>query len=454
MALHHLGVPQKNAQGQWLTVDGGVWDESMDESRVQWIANEGIRISRIVDTLAKKFRKHPRLVPLFDDTQPPIPAGFESASAADVAASSSSLISPTTAIVPGNVTATSSFVASAPPAAAFTNTLTIPLQLTVSLGAGTVMNGSYSPLAIALTSGQQLQAATPRVATEAISIDPDYTTRLGFNPTFLGKTAALATPLPSLSTKQKADAARLISANGADPLELKYHHFSVVMNARRRLAFFTAVNIDGVAWRSIKREDDRWILDPRIPKTAQAGEDLYAGNPLDRGHLVRRLDPAWGASLSTAKIANDDTFHFTNCAPQHEDFNQNQSTWAGLEDYILQNADRENLRVTVFTGPVFAASDEIYRGIPLPRQFWKVVVMVAKKKLHATAYLLSQAKLIQGLVEADFSYGNYKTFQIPVSKVAKLTGLSFGKLATFDPLNKATESTAVRDIADFESIQL
>jgi endonuclease G, mitochondrial len=461
VALHHLGVPQKNADGYWLTVDGGIWDESMDESRVQWIANEGIRISRIVATLSKKFRKHPRLVPLFDNTQPPVPAGFENisliASESDVLPASSTsrlTISPapsnqiTGGAGSGDICCSGQVPTSAGQASGGAGSaLIIPLQLTVSL------NASAGP-AVTLTAGSHAAVPTDRLTTEAISIDPDYSTRLGFDPAFLGKSLTLTTPLPGLSTKQQADAARLIAPKGGSPIELKYHHFSVVMNARRRLAFFTAVNIDGVAWRSIKREDDRWILDPRIPKTAQAGEDLYKSNPLDRGHLVRRLDPAWGASLSIAKTGNDDTFHFTNCAPQHADFNQNQNTWAGLEDYILQNADRENLRVSVFTGPVFAASDETYRGIELPRQFWKIAVMVKKKKLHATAYLLSQAKLTQGLVEADFSYGAYKTYQVPISKVAKLTGLNFGKLSLADPLSKATEATALREITELENVQL
>ncbi len=50
-ALHHSGVPETNKQGQWLTVDGKVWDQSMDETRVKWIANEGIRISSITEYL-------------------------------------------------------------------------------------------------------------------------------------------------------------------------------------------------------------------------------------------------------------------------------------------------------------------------------------------------------------------------------------------------------------------
>ncbi len=442
IALHHLGVPQKNADGHWLTVDGGIWDESMDESRVQWIANEGIRISRIVDTLSKKFRKHPRLVPIFDNTQPPVPSGFEAITLSEDPASITPTPVPPSASVPTSVAATGTSSAS----------ITIPLHITVSLGNSSPATPGSIASSITLSSGTPASALR---TSEAISIDPDYSTRTGFDPAFLGKTAALKTPLPTLTAKQKADAARLTTPPpGTDPLELKYHHFSVVMNAVRRLPYVTAVNIDGLVWRSIKRETDRWILDPRIPKTAQAGEDLYAGNPLDRGHLVRRLDPAWGPNLAVAKTANDDTFHFTNCAPQHEDFNQNQSTWAGLEDYILQNADRENLRVTVFTGPVFATSDETYRGIQLPRQFWKIAIMVKKKKLHATAYLLSQATLIKGLVEADFSYGKYKTFQVPISRIAKLTGLNFGKLPAADPLNKATESTAPRELTALTDIAL
>ena len=41
----------------------------------------------------------------------------------------------------------------------------------------------------------------------------------------------------------------------------------------------------------------------------------------------------------------DDTFHWTNCSPQHEDFNRSPQVWAGIENYILDNADSHDLRV-------------------------------------------------------------------------------------------------------------
>ena len=48
VALHHSGVPKKDAQGRLLTKDGTVWNRSMGEHRIDWIANEGVRISRIL----------------------------------------------------------------------------------------------------------------------------------------------------------------------------------------------------------------------------------------------------------------------------------------------------------------------------------------------------------------------------------------------------------------------
>jgi len=75
-------------------------------------------------------------------------------------------------------------------------------------------------------------------------------------------------------------------------------------------------------------------------------------------------------------------------------------------------------------------------------------------KLSATAYLLSQAKLIAGLVETAFTYADYKTFQVPVRQVEKMTGLNFGKLRNADPLKNAAESAGIRELVSAEQIRL
>lgn len=53
VALHHSGVPKKE-NGQFIDVDGNVWHEGDDPERLAWAANEGIRISRIVDYIEKQ----------------------------------------------------------------------------------------------------------------------------------------------------------------------------------------------------------------------------------------------------------------------------------------------------------------------------------------------------------------------------------------------------------------
>ncbi len=51
VALHHSGVPRKDARGRILTRDGKVWTRAMGDAAIHWIANEGVRISRILKHL-------------------------------------------------------------------------------------------------------------------------------------------------------------------------------------------------------------------------------------------------------------------------------------------------------------------------------------------------------------------------------------------------------------------
>jgi endonuclease G len=53
LGIHHSGVPARNEAGEILTVDGTVWEKTQDELKIQWIANEGIRISSILTWLGQ-----------------------------------------------------------------------------------------------------------------------------------------------------------------------------------------------------------------------------------------------------------------------------------------------------------------------------------------------------------------------------------------------------------------
>jgi endonuclease G len=344
---------------------------------------------------------------------------------------------------------------------------TMPLELTVQLRSPTATPTSSLASAsgsAAMSNGPAVDVAPPATPAgdEKIEIDPDYAHRPGYDPAFLGSDGRRV-ELPTLPEAQIANAAIGKDLKSEPRYVLPYHHYSVVMNKERRLAFFTAVNIDGRLSKRLKREPDRWFFDPRILPEEQTGEPVYLHNKLDRGHLVRRLDPAWGDSDAVVKIANDDTFHFTNCTPQHKDFNENKASWAGLEDYILENSDNLDFKVNVFSGPVLADDDQEYRGGKLPKQFWKVVTMVKTNgQLSATGYVISQKELIEQPIDeklevaADFVFGDFRTFQVPVAQVEQLTGLSFGALSSFDPLaGSPLESTQVaREIGSHADVVL
>ncbi len=258
----------------------------------------------------------------------------------------------------------------------------------------------------------------------------------GFDSGFLDLSEPLAIPAPADPTAN----ARL--------RRLDYTHFTVLLDPDRRLAAATGVDIDGAALLDLGRGDD-WHLDDRVPAEEQAGPELYARNDLDRGHLVRRRDPVWGP-VEIARQANVDTFCYTNAAPQAADFNQSLELWNGLEDLVLEYASAGRRRLSVFTGPVFADTDPLYRGVRIPRRFWKVAAWSDDGALAASGYLLDQSAQLDDIdlgrssaiddrqdATAVPPLGPFRTFQLPILDLASLTGLDFGALASADVLEPA-----------------
>jgi len=294
-----------------------------------------------------------------------------------------------------------------------------------------------------VTSAGVPAAPTTVVADLAVPRPEELAARTGYDSRFLGLTVDHPALAPHLEDV-------LAPVTGRDDGILTYTNFSIRMHRDRRLALYTAVNIDGARARNVRRTRDRWAFDPRVDQRFQIGEELYARNKLDRGHLVRRLDPAWGDTFEEAEAAALDSFFYTNCAPQHEVLNQ--QIWLGLEDYILGNVDVRDMRVSVFTGPVFRDDDRRYREFLIPDDFWKVVVIVNEEtnRLSVTGYVLSQRDLLNDL---EFTFGRYLTYQVPVLTIEQQTGLDFGDLKQVDPLGQQ-ETLAVTPLLGFEDIRL
>jgi endonuclease G len=251
---------------------------------------------------------------------------------------------------------------------------------------------------------------------------------LGYSPAFL----TVDVPLPR-------------PVDGSKTTVLEYVHFSVVLQHARRLAKATAVNIDGAHLVDVPRGDD-WHFDPRVPETDQVGNDVYARNDLDRGHLVRRRDPVWGSNTE-ARAANEATFAFTNAAPQAAPFNQGPMLWLGLEDHVLGYAQARHSKISVFTGPVLDDEDPRYRGVQIPRLFWKIAAWAGTTgenggapALRAAGFVLDQSAELdvvlakKTVLSEPPPLGAYLTYQVPIADIGRLAGVDVTELAAADVL--------------------
>jgi endonuclease G len=308
---------------------------------------------------------------------------------------------------------------------------TLPIQVTIT--AGQLLSATPEP-----STSPFVTTELDKAAEEGVVIDQDYSDRPGYDSDFLD---GFNVPLPGLSTTMKKATVEvpIEHRKHEDPYELPYFHYSVYMNQSRRTAWFSAANVDGKLRPPIgKREGDRWYVDTRIPKTAQLTQKAFE-HGIDRGHLTRREDTAWGTSVASALKANNDTFHFTNCSLQASMFNRGKDRWQGLEQFLLeQHAKKDKRRMTVITGPLFAANDPVYRNdqmdysIRCPLQFWKVCVLVREDgSAAATGFLLGQNEItdLPGFIKEGFEVG---VAQIRIVDLEKKTGLSFGSLAQHD----------------------
>lgn len=316
---------------------------------------------------------------------------------------------------------------------------------------------------------------------EAMKPDPQYSNRRGYNRRFLGPVIEM----PKLTAAQKKIAAKNLRAKaGDDPFELKYQHFSVVMNGARRLAFFTAGNVDGASVVTIGRKSgnvtietpegfeasEKWYDDDRVEDDQITNQALYDSADFtsffQRGHLVKRTDPMWG-NEPKARRGEADTFHFTNCAPQHSGFNPVKTRWAGVEDWITNGSNNQDLRVTVFTGPVFRNDDPMFDTIRVPREYWKIVARVDEGELLATAILADQSDLLEqqeairaGRAEdlPDFPDKLPDEYQVTIAEIEQLTRLDFGSLRDHDTFagggSEAIGKPRRRKLASFQDISV
>jgi endonuclease G, mitochondrial len=444
VALHHSGVPR--TQGTTiLKKDGSAYRENVDPpDSIDWIANEGARVSAIVEAL-RSSRLDGAAAELRDrmlDLAAPNPI--------ELARSQNGTADREVSTTMGKAVAVSEAASSG-------------ISVVVDIAGDRIRSvhvegrdGGYKAIPGVSTAPSAVVARPPAGDSgdglEKVVIDPDWSSRKGYDPSFL----PVNIPLPKLSAAQKTKTFTVPAQyrKGTSKYELAYHHYSVVFNTQRRIAWYSAANIDGDHRFTLPDRTDSWFLDPRVDPdphhpTLQMGEELYSAETTDRGHLTRYLDVAWGASMAEAIRATNDTFHFTNAALELEGFNRSKSRWQGLEQFLLeQKAKKELRRMTVVTGPILKAGDPVYQNDKMsystrvPLQFWKVCVLVRQDgSLAATGFILGQQDItaLPGFEEKF----DVAASQVTIAHLEQLTGLDFGTLTDHDHFAKSGKTGAL-----------
>lgn len=406
-ALHSGGRIKRDATGQLYLLKTGEYVANVDdrsEADVVWEFNVGIRISRICALLPQLAAAQP------GGWRPVIEAAMEGGDVLSTAIAGKRTGAPISAgkesKVVEDVTHGREGIVSSP-ASDGAGGLILPIGLRVSLvGAGL----EPAAAAKATVPAQPLVDSTEAASFQIPVIFDDLPSRKGFDRKFLGLKGNKNVPVPKLTAAGEAVAAPLLDEDG---VELRYHKFSVWMHAERRLALFTASNVDWrdrpktIDGRELNRDSlcgfppdedirEQWVTDARIAPKHQLPDvfftkDYYKpgsrAGAFDKGHIVRRDDVCWGISFDDIQMANGDTFHVTNCSPQIGAFNQaikGDDNWGDLEVLIQSQTGpkKDKEKIVIYSGPIFGANDRWFNGrdddgmirVQIPRAYWKIVV--------------------------------------------------------------------------------
>ena len=109
------------------------------------------------------------------------------------------------------------------------------------------------------------------------------------------------------------------------------------------------------------------------------------------------------------------------------------------------------MRISVFTGPFLSEDDPVLYDVQVPVSFWKVISFIhdGTGELSATGYVMSQEDFLQ---DEEHVFGQHGTSQVPIATIEQKAGLSFGNLASRDPLHGAEEAVPT-SLTDFRQIR-
>lgn len=419
VALHHMGVAKKRGDN-YIDKNGDiipVIDGKIDVTKVQWIANEGIRISVI--------RKH--LQSMFPDS--PLVSQILQKSIKNASLNENS---ETTNTNYKTINTVSDVINISIPSNLLNQKDTININIsTGGLVKNTVPTNDNNHFTSDISLIEQENYKLER--------ETSYENCRGYRSNFLGNDFRVPIPKPLKSIKNQ-----IAKITDSSAYVLKYHKFSVIFNAFQKMPLISCINVEGDPdkRKDFTERDDKWIRDNRIDFDYQLNNKFYAKSGFDKGHMSRREDANWGDTPYEAKRNADLTCVHTNACPQVPELNRSNrgGVWGKLEKLILEYGAKKEEgktgRISVFNGPIFKESDPVFKGVKIPMEYYKIVMWLSdNNNLNATAFKLSQADLVDNIDFEDIDIDQdlrFKEYHCSIKELQELTNINFEKISVYD----------------------
>lgn len=148
--------------------------------------------------------------------------------------------------------------------------------------------------------------------------------------------------------------------------ELCYGSFAVLHSGETKTPVFVAQRLNKQALGGIKRQNERFFADARLPRAERAELDDYKRSGFSRGHMAPSGDMATEEALAQS-------FSLANMVPQS--IRHNSGAWSKIEQDTRKYVQRAKGDVFVITGPVFdSGSLQIgANGVRVPTHVFKLV---------------------------------------------------------------------------------
>jgi len=233
-------------------------------------------------------------------------------------------------------------------------------------------------------------------------------------------------PVESIEIPQQISiATSLLDAQGSDEYSelINYKGFSLGFDQQTHLARWVAYELtaDELKVKRAKRKD-RFRKDT-IPSILTARQSDYTRSGYDRGHLAPAADMAWD------QVAMDQSFFFSNICPQTP--NLNRGIWKKLEDQGRKWAIQKS-SIYIVTGPVILHPSDSTGNLPIPKYFYKAILVYQEETQQAIGFVMPNAKVVKG---------NLVDYVVTIDSLELLTDLDL-----FDKLPQRIEKKVERKV--------